>query len=242
MSWHIENDPILPSFVGLSHGVRGILWCSWYLMVFVVLHWIRGVVLRWPNELTHWKWRYIAVFCWVGSWCSWYFALDSWCWMERVDPISWHVELKTTLYLWLLWKFAIRWSVCLRSGTAFQNLQCVVVCCSVLQCVEMCCSVLQRVAVCCNVLQCAADCCSVVQRAAACCSVLQCVAVCRSVLQCVPVCCRVLQRVVVYRSVLQCVAVCCSVLHCVETCCHVLQCVAVCCSVVQRVAVCCIVL
>ena len=36
------------------------------------------------------------------------------------------------------------------------QLQCVVVCCSVLQCVAVCCSVLQCVAVCCSVLQCVA--------------------------------------------------------------------------------------
>jgi len=83
----------------------------------------------------------------------------------------------------------------------YTELQCVVVCCSVmqfyiplqlaevprsnaslspvsvLQCVAMCCSVLQCVAMCCSVLQCIAVCCSVLQCVAVCCSVLQCIAV-----------------------------------------------------------------
>ena len=52
------------------------------------------------------------------------------------------------------------------------DVQCVVLCCSVLQSVAECCRVLQSVAVCCSVLQCVAVCCSVLQCVAVCCSVL----------------------------------------------------------------------
>jgi len=94
-------------------------------------------------------------------------------------------------------KFAAEWCSVLQ-------LQCVVVCCSVLQCIAVCCSVLQCVAVCCSVLQYVAVCCSVVQCVAVCCSMLQCVAMSCKVSQCVAVRCSALQYVAMCYSMLLC--------------------------------------
>jgi len=101
-------------------------------------------------------------------------------------------------------------AVCVYAGVCWSELICVAVWCSVLsvlqgiavdlQCVVVCCSVLQCVAVCCSVLQCVAACCSVLQCIAACCSVLQCAALYCRVLQYVTLCFSELQRENVYKS------------------------------------------
>ena len=112
---------------------------------------------------------------------------------------------------------------CAAAWCSFSELQCVVVCSSVLQCVAAYCGSAARSRTC-GVLQCVAE-------NAVFCSVFQCV-----VQQCVTVCCSVLQQCGdVRRDVLRCVATCCGVMQCVAVCCGVLQCVAVCCGVLQCV-------
>jgi len=167
--------------------VRGTSMNSWYIMEFVVF--IEFVMLSCPNELTYWKYLYIAFFCWVGSWCSWHYNTlqhtgvrdtATHCNNDLILPSF--VELAhgvrgISLDSWCFiestqWVDTLNWkrlyipdfgeNLLPGEVSVFDQVKLFKIT-SVLQCIAVCCSVLQCVAVCCSVLQWLAVCYSVLQ-------------------------------------------------------------------------------